>query len=294
MAKEEQASLFVERAQVISQQFFPDRQVVTRLLAPDCARAARAGQFVHLRCSDELALRRPYSIMRVDRSAGWLEILYRVVGHGSQLLRDQPVGKSLSIIGPAGHGFDLEGCRFPLLLGGGLGMPPILFLAQQLRREPQITPLVLLASERGFPFCSLRSALPAEGFPESAYLNHQWLEEWGVAGRLCSRQSKAGCFQGALPEMAERYLSQLPVARRLRHAIFACGPKPVLQQAAALAGRWRLDCQLCLEEFMACATGACASCAVEVTTHDGRKAMRRVCVDGPVFKGQEVYPHCGA
>lgn len=283
-------TVFVEHARIISQKFFAGQQIVMRLHAPNCAKTAAPGQFIHLRCSTELAMRRPYAIMRVHRSAGWLEILYRVVGRGSRLLSMQAVGQVLSSMGPIGHGFDVSGCRRPLLLGGGLGMPPILFLAQHLHQQQSSKPLILLASERGFPFRLLQSKLKLDGFSYTSQLNHQWLERWGIAGRLCSQRAKHGCFQGSLTDMAEHYLAQLPDAMRRQHALFVCGPTAMMQQAAAVAQRWQLDCQLCLEEFMACAVGGCAACAVEVTDQHGQKTMQRVCVDGPVFKAQEIYP----
>lgn len=289
-ARQGERRVFVERAGIISQQTFPGQQIVMRLHAPNCAAAANPGQFIHLRCSAELPMRRPYSIMRVSRSDGWLEILYRTVGRGSRLLSAQPAGRILNTLGPIGRGFNASGRQFPLLLGGGVGMPPILFLAQQLSRQPAVRPLALLASERGFPFCPHASDIAVEDFSDSVNLNHPWLESWGIAGRLCSRRRAKGFFQGNLTDMAARYLSQLSSSVRRQHAVFACGPESFLRKTSVMARRWRLHCQLCLEEFMACGVGGCAGCAVEATDSAGRKSMRRVCVDGPVFEAREIYP----
>jgi len=114
------------------------------------------------------------------------------------------------------------------------------------------------------------------------------LESFGVPSRLASKSGFAGCHDGFVTELADAWLATLPVERHAEVELFACGPTPMLEATARLARRYSLPCQVSLEEFMACAVGGCAGCAVAVTTDDG-PAMKRVCVDGPVFDAYAVF-----
>jgi dihydroorotate dehydrogenase electron transfer subunit len=113
------------------------------------------------------------------------------------------------------------------------------------------------------------------------------LESWGVATRLTSLAGFDGCFRGYVTDLADRWLESLDDAEKQQVEIFACGPTPMLKAVAAMAQRHDVPCQVSLEEFMACAVGGCAGCTVEITTPDG-PAMKRVCVDGPVFDAATV------
>ncbi|MCA1799080.1 MAG: hypothetical protein LC632_06355, partial [Xanthomonadaceae bacterium] len=108
------------------------------------------------------------------------------------------------------------------------------------------------------------------------------LEDWGIPSRLASLQGYAGCFDGYITDLARAWLATLDPAARDEVEVFACGPAPMLRATAALAREFDLPCQVALEEYMACAVGGCAGCTVEVRTEKG-PAMKRVCVDGPVF-----------
>jgi len=114
------------------------------------------------------------------------------------------------------------------------------------------------------------------------------LEDWGIASRLTSRSGFAGCHDGYVTDLARPWLAQLDAATRAEVEIFACGPTPMLKAVASLASEFGVACQVSLEEFMACAVGGCAGCVVEVATPQG-KAMKRVCVDGPVFDATTVF-----
>jgi dihydroorotate dehydrogenase electron transfer subunit len=114
------------------------------------------------------------------------------------------------------------------------------------------------------------------------------LEEWGVATRLASLADIGGSYRGYVTELAREWLTSLSPAELAEVEIFSCGPTPMLKAVAALAREFSLPCQVSLEEFMACAVGGCAGCAVEVATDEG-PVMKRVCVDGPVFDGYRVF-----
>jgi dihydroorotate dehydrogenase electron transfer subunit len=113
------------------------------------------------------------------------------------------------------------------------------------------------------------------------------LEDWGMPGRLASLQGYPGCHKGYITDLVRHWLDALTPQARAEVGLFACGPHPMLAAIARLAGEYDLPCQVSLEEYMACAVGGCAGCAVRINTPDG-PAMKRVCVDGPVFEAKVV------
>jgi len=285
-------TIALEDAPVLSHTHFDADQHVLRLQAPRCAARAIAGSFVHLRCAETLPMRRPLSIMRADAQAGWIEVLYKVVGAGSRALSQVQPAQRLSVLGPIGNGFEAHAKRVRVLaLGGGVGIPPMIFLAEQLlsRADAAFRPLVLMGSELPFPFRVRPSTILLPGMPAAAIGCMPLLDEWGVPSRLATLAGYAGCFEGYVTDLARAWLTALSSAQRAEVELFACGPTPMLAASARLAREFELPCQLALEEFMACAVGGCAGCAVAVTSATGT-AMKRVCVDGPVFEANAVFP----
>ncbi len=284
-------TIFLEDALVLKQTAYDGDQFVLRLEAPECASRAEPGSFVHLTCSPAIAMRRPLSIMRADPAAGWIEILYKVHGSGLQALAARKAGETLSMLGPIGRPFAPHPERpRALLIGGGVGIPPMIFLAERLRvrEDADWKPLVLMGSEIPFPFRARPSRIVVSGIPDGSIACMPLLEEWGIASRLASRADYPGCFDGFVTELAKKWLQSLSDAALAEVEIFACGPTPMLQATARLAGQFALPCQVSLEEFMACAVGGCAGCTVSVQTPEG-SAMKRVCVDGPVFDAYSVF-----
>jgi dihydroorotate dehydrogenase electron transfer subunit len=285
-------TIHVEDAELLSQQEFPGGQFVIRLRAPKCAAAATPGSFAHLSCDAQIPMRRPLSLQRVDRAAGWIEILYKVVGPGLAALSQQPVGTTLSVMGPIGRGFVPTQQRpRALLVGGGVGIPPMIFLAEALkeRRDAPWQPLVLMGSEIPFPFRARPSTILVPGIPDGAIACLPLLDDWGVPSRLATLAGFPGCYDGYVTDLAAAWLSSLDERALAEVEMFACGPTPMLMAAAKVARRFGVPCQVSLEEFMACAVGGCAGCAVPVITEAGL-AMKRVCVDGPVFDANAVFP----
>lgn len=284
-------SIHLENAEVIAHQGFPGDQFVLRVKAPAIAAQARPGSFAHIQCDPLLPMRRPLSIMRVDPHAGWVEFLYKVLGHGTRLLSRSAPGERLSIMGPIGLPFEAHMDRpRPLLIGGGVGIPPMVFLADSLRAiKGAYQPLVIMGSEVPFPFTPRPSRFVVPGIPDGTIAAMPLMEDWAIASRLASLQGYPGCFEGYVTELARHWLDALSEAQRREVAVFACGPHPMLEAVARLAHEYRLPCQVSLEEFMACAVGGCAGCTVEVQTPKG-PAMKRVCVDGPVFDSRAVFP----
>jgi dihydroorotate dehydrogenase electron transfer subunit len=296
MSSANRGTIFLEEARVISQLAYDGEQFVLRVQAPKCAAHAAPGCFVHLTVDATIPMRRPLSIMRADARAGWIELLYKVVGPGLHALAARKAGDSLSVLGPIGQPFIAHPERpRTLLIGGGVGIPPMVFLAERLhaaRSAPGAAvawkPLVLMGSEIPFPFRPRPSTLIVPGTPEGAIASMPMLDEWGVPSRLASRSDFPGCFPGFVTQLADAWLKSLGPAELAEVEIFACGPTPMLEVTAQLARRFAVHCQVSLEEFMACAVGGCAGCAVEVRTPEG-PAMKRVCVDGPVFDAYSVF-----
>ncbi len=287
-------AIFVEDGRLLSQQGYPGEQFVIRIQAPKCAAAALPGSFAHLTCDPERPMRRPLSLMRVDARAGWIEILYKVVGPGLKALSQQPVGATISVLGPIGQGFVAHPERpRTLLVGGGVGVPPMVFLAESLKTRRAEAPwqtLVLMGSEVEFPFRARPSQILVPGMPGEAIACMPLLDDWGIASRLASFGGFPGCFHGYVTDLAAHWLESLDAQALGEVEMFACGPTPMLQATARVARRFGVPCQASLEEFMACAVGGCAGCAVPVVQPDGSLAMKRVCVDGPVFDANAVFP----
>jgi len=281
----------VDDDNVLAQHAFAGDQFVIRLDAPKCAARALPGSFAHLTVDDDIPMRRPLSIMRANAQEGWIYILYKVVGPGLAALSRRRVGDQLSVLGPIGQGFELHPQRpRPLLIGGGVGIPPMVFLAETLVSEPRAAwkPLVLMGSEIPFPFQTRPSTILVPGIPAGVIGCMPLLDGWGIPSRLASRSGFPGCFEGFVTELGASWLESLDATALAEIEIFACGPTPMLEATAKLAARFGLPCQVSLEEFMACAVGGCAGCAVRVKTPAG-PAMKRVCVDGPVFDGYAVF-----
>ena len=285
-AQRNRGTLFVESGEVLSIERFAGEQAIMRIRAPKCSANASPGSFVHVCCDEALPMRRPLSIMRAEN--GDIEVLFKALGDGLRLLAAKHIGDSVSVLGPIGKPFsatpDRPNC---LLIGGGVGIPPMVFLADRLRHDSSYNPVAILGSEIPFPFELQPSTLPAPWAAETTDSCMPLLENWGVPSRLCSLSDFPGTHRGYVTDLAELYLNSLDDDARQQTKIFTCGPTVMLKAVADLAARYDVPCEVSLEEFMACAVGGCAGCTVEVTTPDG-PAMQRVCVDGPVFDAAVV------
>ena len=203
-----------------------------RIRSPAVAERAGPGTFVHVRCDSALAMRRPMSVMRTEPDEGWFEILFKEVGAGTRLLARCKRGDRLSVLGPIGRGFSPSPARSRrLLLGGGVGIPPILFLAERIAAS---RPVVLVGSEVPFPFDIRPSSIPEAGLPPGTAL--ACLEEAEVPSRTASRAGLPGSFDGVVTDLARGWLKVRfsldevelrPSPERVE--LFACGPEPMLR-----------------------------------------------------------------
>ncbi|VAW79618.1 Dihydroorotate dehydrogenase (NAD(+)), electron transfer subunit [hydrothermal vent metagenome] len=283
-------TIFSEQAKVLSHHAYDGDQYILRVHAPECASHAQAGSFSHIQCHPLRAMRRPLSIMRVSATQGWVDFLYKAVGEGTKLLSQAQVGEELSLLGPIGQGFTLSSQRpLRVLIGGGVGIPPMVFLAEQIKQQKQqAQSFTIMGSEVPFPFNTQPSQIIVSGIPADVTACMPLLDDWGIASRLCSTQDYAGCYQGYVTGLARHYIESIEQSQHSNIEIFSCGPEPMLKAVAELAREFNIACQISLEEYMACAVGGCAGCVVEVNTDQG-PTMKRVCVDGPVFDAKLIY-----
>ena len=289
-------TIFVEDCEILSHQAFDGDQYIMRVHAPKIAANAQPGSFAHLTVHPLRPMRRPISIMRVNKDQGWVDFLYKKLGEGTALLAENKVGENINIMGPIGKAFEIkEERKRPLLIGGGVGMPPMIFIAEhcaQLNRDTKTNyePFVILGSEVPFPFTTKPSEIMVSGIPDGVIASMPLLDDWNIPSRLASLQGYAGTYEGYVTDLARHWLKSLSKEQLSEVEIYSCGPHPMLEAVAKLAKEFDLPCQVSLEEFMACAVGGCAGCVVEVQTEDGNNiAMKRVCVDGPVFDAYSVF-----
>lgn len=286
-------------ARVISNRNVAPQHFSMEFLAPHIAQNAQAGQFVHVLPREahgcDPLLRRAFSIM-VTRGDG-IEILFRVGGNGTLRLSQVRAGETLDVLGPLGQPFDKElfhvkqeggALRRPILIGGGVGVPPMVFLGKTFK-ETGFEPLMLLGA-RGADEVLATDEFRALGVEtriatDDGSLGHQ--------GRVTD------LLEVALQSSAPTLVSSLPPDSLLPQAvIYACGPLPMLRAVAAMAARFGVPCQVSLEENMPCGIGVCNGCVVamkqdKASTTDkaadseyGR--YRRICVAGPAVWASEV------
>jgi dihydroorotate dehydrogenase electron transfer subunit len=282
-------TIFLSDSEILSQSRHAGDQFVLRVRARDAAKTAVPGSFAHIRCDDAIPLRRPLSIMDADPAAGWLDFLYRPLGPGLASLAEKQPGEKVSVLAPIGNGFRFHAERPRVVaIGGGVGIPPMIFVARSLHADGRFKPLVLMGSEVPFPL-ALAAPRDSDSWPDTTTASLELLEQWRVPSRIASNAGLAGAFHGHVTELARQELARLDAAALAETELLACGPEPMLAAAATLARELDLPCQLAVEEFMACGVGGCAGCTIRVHGPDG-PAMKRVCVDGPVFDARAIYP----
>ena len=286
-AQRNRNTILSECGEIISVDKFPGEQYVMRIHAPRCAKKAKPGNFVHVKCDDSLSMRRPLSIMRIENDC--LEILYKIVGNGLRNLSLKAPGSKISLLGPIGKPFELsEKYSIPLLIGGGVGIPPMIYIADYIRKQNMDwTPMVILGSELPFPFKMMQSKIETPWINKDINSTISLLENWNITCRLTSHADFKGCYNGFVTDLADKWLKALPKEEVGKVEIFSCGPTPMLKAVALLAKKYNIPCQVSMEEFMACAVGGCAGCTIEIKS-DNVNSMKRVCVDGPIFDASEV------
>ena len=238
---------------------------VLELHAPHVAENARPGQFVHIRLNrlQDPLLRRPISIMLAEPRSGTIRLLVKKAGRGTELLCGALEGGTLELLGPLGNSFPLppEG-KDVLLVGGGVGVAPLIFFADVLQKTPG------LRSARGLYGGATENQLAV--WTELAGR----CEEFYVATEDGSAGEK-GLVTDILAEQLQRGDAQ---------AVYTCGPRPMMAKVAAMCAETSMPCYASLEQWMGCGVGACLGCVVPGT----EEAYLRVCRDGPVFPAEKL------
>jgi dihydroorotate dehydrogenase electron transfer subunit len=255
--------MFEGLAEVVSNKAFTHDTWLMALRSREVARAASPGQFVMVRVCSGLdpLLRRPFSICGVRE--GQFLVLYRVAGKGTALMTEVREGERLQVLGPLGKGFDVpETNSTPLLVGGGIGVAPLVFLAQS-RPEKKLTFMAGFRSARDI-------------------LSPQMItgEERGI--EVATDDGSKG-HRGPVTGLLDAFLRKTSGEVR----VYACGPKPMLRKVAEIAMARGIPCQVSLEANMACGLGICQGCAVKASAASGRSYVY-VCKEGPVLEAEAV------
>ena len=252
-----------ETALVVSQEQLADI-IFSMWIQTEAAASAKPGQFISMYTNDGTKLLpRPISICEIDKVNGRLRVVYRVTGEktGTKEFSQMKAGDTIQIVGPLGNGFPLEKAegKKAFLMGGGIGVPPILELAKQLNCEKQI--VVGYRDKHTF----LKEQFEANG---TLYIS--------------TEDGSAGTKGNVMHAIAENNLSA--------DIIYACGPTPMLRAIKNYAEEKGIECYISLEERMACGIGACLACTCKSKEKDHHSNVnnKRICKDGPVFLSTEV------
>lgn len=219
---------------------------------------AHPGQFVHLSCGPGFTLRRPLSICEFED--GVLRVCYDVRGKGTEYLSTLKPGDVIDTLPPAGRGFSVRESGRALLVGGGIGIYPLLWCAK-------------LYGGRADAMLGFRSK-------ELIHMDSEFVSRCGSTGVITDDK-------GFVTTLAEDAIEAAAEQGNQYSIIHACGPKPMLRKIAELAERFGIECEVSLEERMACGVGACMGCVCKIREGEGY-INKRVCADGPVFDSREV------
>jgi len=234
---------------------------------PYLAKNSQPGQFLNIKIDEDIFLRRPFSIHRVKGNN--LEILYEVVGKGTETLSKKKKGEYLDVIGPLGNGFNYQlpitNYQLPILVAGGIGVAPLAFLAQKLKEIPNSKsqiPIVLIGAKN-----------------KNKVLGEEEFKRWGFEVKIATDDGSRG-FKGNVSDLLKHILSTMNYELS---TIYACGPYPMLKEIAKIAKDYKIQAEVSLERHFACGIGICLGCVIET-----KQGQKRVCKDGPVFKTEEI------
>jgi len=226
---------------------------------PEAAEIASAGQFAHIRV-EGFTLRRPVSICGINKNKGTLRIVFEIRGEGTEKLSELRKGDLIDMLAPLGHGFTLDSdFRKVILVGGGIGTPPML-------------PLAEYYGEKATAITGFRSA-------DAVILKNDFLRT-GAESIICTDDGSCG-IHGFVTQPLEKLLSENNI-----DMVYACGPMPMLKNIAEIC-KGKCRCEVSLEERMGCGIGACLVCACRTKKND-EEYFAHVCKEGPVFNAEEV------
>ena len=252
---------YIQGKYIITEKKAIAREIYSFVIAcPEVAEIAQPGQFVHIRANG-FTLRRPISICGIDKAKGTLRIVFEIRGEGTSEIAKLNEGDLIDMLAPLGHGFTVsDNFKKVVLIGGGIGTPPML-------------PLAGHYGEKAVAISGFRNA--------SAVILQDDFKKTGAEVILCTDDGSMGIHgfvTQPLKDLAEKGGID---------AVYACGPMPMLKNIAAICKENGIYCEISLEERMACGIGACLGCACRTVRND-EEYFAHVCNDGPVFKAEEV------
>lgn len=241
------------------------------LEVPEIARQAVAGQFISVYCNDkDRLLPRPISLCEIDRERGRLRLVYRIAGAGTEEFSKLRAGEEVKVLGPLGNGFPLEGGdgkdgavsekKSPVVIGGGIGIPPLLQLSKELKGE--VTVVV--------------------GYRNADTFLLEELEQAADRVVVATEDGSVGTKGNVIDAIRQQKIQG--------DVIYSCGPTPMLRGVKAWGLETNTPAWLSMEEKMACGIGACLACVCQSETVDDHSKVKnkRVCKDGPVFLSTEI------
>lgn len=236
-----------------------------QLGSPELAASARPGQFLMVRVNDSIdpVLRRPFSVCGTEEG-GIVKILYKVVGRGTKFLSDKKEGEFISVLGPLGKGFmttDLP--ESSILVGGGIGIAPLMFLYRHLETSDSIFLTGFRTSDEIID-------------PASAGNN--------IEAVIATDDGSMG-FSGRVTDLL---IKKLELYNQGETGIYACGPLPMLKAVAGISVKYGIPCQVSMETFMACGLGVCQGCVIRAESTAVNRQYLHVCKEGPVFDINEI------
>jgi dihydroorotate dehydrogenase electron transfer subunit len=263
--------MFQEKCRITENKRVAAGHFVLTMVSRRISRVAKPGQFVQILCSGSLdpLLPRPFSFLDVKRDE--ITILYAVVGRGTALLEKMKKGEELQVVGPLGNGFGLTS-SLPsefVLVGGGVGIPPLYHWAKELIKKKKLLPGALHV------FLGART--------KSLLLCERDFKKLGVDLRVATDDGSKG-KKGFVTAVFDEYLQRLQSVR-----VYACGPTPMLKAVSALSEKHGVPCEVSVEVPMACGFGACLGCAIKVKKENAQSHRFAIaCCEGPVFMGDQI------
>ncbi len=235
--------------------------IYSMIIKTEAAKSAVAGQFISVYCKDRTKLLpRPISICEIEKESGTLRIVYRIVGGGTREMSTYKAGDSIELIGPLGNGFMKREGKTAVLIGGGIGIPPMVQLARELKE--------------------MVSVRIVAGYRDELFLTEELKDNGELY--IATEDGSAGTKGTVLDAIRTQAVEG--------DVIYACGPTPMLRAIKEYAAENNIECQLSLEERMACGIGACLACVCQSKEKDHHTNVKnkRICKDGPVFSAEEV------
>ncbi|MBD3290839.1 hypothetical protein GF337_18675 [candidate division KSB1 bacterium] len=233
------------------------------------ARNSLPGQFINIKVNSEYnpLWRRPFSIHQINSGENWADILFKVIGKGTDELSRMNPGESLDFIGPLGNSFTIkpDSMKVAYMVAGGLGIAPMLILGHALLKL-EIHPMLFYGVRTESEFCCLDD-----------------FESAGIKVHLATEDGSRG-YKGFVTALIESTLRDMPSTTGIE--LFSCGPNPMLLPLGTIADRYNVPCQVSLETLMGCGVGACLGCGVKANQNELKYLY--VCTQGPVFNSNEI------